>query len=160
MKIGNNLNSAKMPIKYNWLSDDPEVAVHRATAKYSDSNLQLEHLEVTRWQHLNIASIVFDEKQLNLISEKYNVRVQSIKTILELTKKYSAFNMQHKYTITRKEITNLTGEIAINMMKAICELLNIPVSLRGINVKRKYEKNLGSRNHNIHFANETSYKFH
>jgi len=159
-KIAEIYNQPKFSNSYNWLSLDPEDAIYSATKKYSQLSSQLAFLEATRWGKLTFYKIVNDEEKLQIVCSKYNANTEAVKKILTIIQEKYFIGKNSKTTITRKDIKAITGLPAIDTMKAVCEILEIPVSLRGINYARKMQKNYHANGKPVHFANDKNHKFH
>lgn len=121
----------------------PEKAVMWTVSHYFTAAAQLAALEKTRWRHVNAAQI--SENDIICAALRYGTAPEAVAKITAICLHWKSVK-----TLTRRQITNITGLPAMPIMKAVSDLFKFPYSLRGLTPARMYEKGAGCRGHPVY----------
>jgi len=128
---------------FSPVTQTAEKAVLWTVSHYFTAEAQLAALEKTRWRHVNAAQI--SENDIRRAAQMYGTAPEAVAKITAICLHWKSVK-----TLTRREITNITGLPAMPIMKAVSDLFKFPYSLRGLTPARMYEKGAGCRGHPVY----------
>lgn len=118
--------------------DTPENSIMWIVSHYQDAKTQLRVLEMIRWFPYNI------QARINIhLKDACELNGADENAVLLII--YKCLNHKSEKTITRKEITEITGFPAMPIMKAVSIIMEFPYSLRGLTPDRRVQKEFGLR---------------
>lgn len=128
---------------FSPVTQTSEKAVMWTVSHYFTAAAQLAALERTRWRHVNAAQI--SENDIRRVAQMYGTAPEAVAKITAICLHWKSVK-----TLTRREISAITGLPAMPIMKAVADCLGFPYSLRGLTPARMHEKGAGCRGHPVY----------
>ena len=128
---------------FSPVTQTAEKAVLWTVSHYFTAEAQLAALERTRWRHVNAAQI--SENDIRRAAQMYGTTPEAVAKITAICLGWKSVK-----TLTRREISAITGLPAMPIMKAVSDLFKFPYSLRGLTPARMHEKGAGCRGHPVY----------